>query len=258
MPSTRKTGTQTAPKPQTKPEAAAPETKPDAAPAAPEPDPKPEANGESMFDETPPAPPVAEQPPVEIAAPSEPAVTDRPEGIEDVKEGTPAAPALEVPKMHPNDVAPVAMPPAADPEPEPSSVAPKEVRFGQVTGLLHRLPLSAVLAYADTFAEKIEAMTFSAPVQALQSRMRVSEGRCAPVYFTINDDFEPEHLIAGDDALSAAKAIGLEQVYVVLIYPEDAGAMQAYLSGKAGEAKEDTASTEDEDLVWRSQGYHAD
>lgn len=255
MPSTTKTGTVAAPKPQTKTQRTAPTPKPEAAPAAEEPEPKPAANTDSMFDESPPAPPVAEQQTEERAAPSEPPVTDRPEGIEDVKGEPPAAPVVEVPKMHPNDVAPVAPSKDADEAPKQSSDAPTEVRLGQVTGLLHRMPLSTVLSYADTFAEKIEAMTFTSRVQDLQSRMRVSEGRCAPVYFTINDDFEPEHLIAGDDALSAAKAIGLEQVYVVLLYPEDAGAIQSYLAGKAGTA---SSTTEDEDLVWRSQGYHAD
>ncbi|MCP3735626.1 hypothetical protein M9979_12155 [Sphingomonas sp. RP10(2022)] len=228
---------------------------PEPAPATPEPTLAPVANPTSLFDDAQPEPPVAEQPTIDPAASSEPSVEDRPEGIDDVKEETPAAPVPVIPEMHPNDVAPVASPPAADPVHEQSSVAPTEVRLGQVIGLLHRMPLGDVLSYADTFAEKIEAMTFTAAVQDLQSRMRVSEGRCAPVYFTMNDDFEPEHLIAGDDALSAAKAIGLKQVYVVLLYPEDAGAVQSYLAGKAGTA---SPSTEDEDLVWRSQGYHAD
>jgi hypothetical protein len=279
MPSTKKTGTKAAPKPQTEDQSTAQTPTPEAAPAAPEPTPTPAADPTSMFDDAPPEPPVAEQPAVESAAPSEPSAEDRPEGIDGEQEATP--PAAPEPDAPPADTEEPTEPtqgddqqqqpdaPAADdakdqdeekPEEqpkseEPSSVAPTEVRFGQVVGLLHRMPLGDVLAYADTFAEKIEAMTYSAAVQALQPRMRVSEGRCAPVYFTINDDFEPEHLIAGDDALSAAKAIGLEQVFVVLIYPEDAGAIQSYLASKAGA---DAPSTEDEELVWRSQGYHAD
>lgn len=252
MPRTKNTGTTTAPTQQTKEQTPAPA--PAVAPAAPEPEPA--TSPTSMFDDAPPEPPVAEQPNSELAAPSEPSAEDRPEGIDGVQEETPpTAPELVVPEMHANDMAPVATPTAADPDPVPSSVAPTEVRLGQATGLLHRLPLSDVLAYADTFAEKIEAMTYSAKVQALQPRMRVSEGRCAPVYFTLNDDFEPEHLLAGDDALSAAKAIGLETVFVVLIYPDDADLVQSFLNGKRDT---DAGSTEDDELVWRANGYHAD
>lgn len=256
MPRTKRTGTMAAPKPQTEEKPVEATPTPEPAPAAPEPTPAPADDTTSLFDDAPSEPPVAEQPTSEPAASSEPSVADRPEGIDDAQAETPpATPAPVIPEMHPNDVAPVASPPAADPAPEQSSVSPTEVRLGQVTGLLHRMPLSDVLAYANMFAEKIEAMKFTAAVEALQPRMRVSEGRCAPVYFIMNDDFEPEHLIAGDDALSAAKAIGLEQVYVVLIYPEDAGAIQGYLAAKAGAG---SPSTEDDDLVWRSQGYHAD
>jgi hypothetical protein len=252
MPRTKNTGTTTAPTQQTQEQTPAPA--PAVAPAAPEPEPA--TNPTSMFDDAPPEPPVAEQPNSEPAAPSEPSAEDRAEGVDGVQEETPpAAPELVIQEMHANDVAPVAAPPAADPDSEPSSVAPTEVRLGQAIGLLHRLPLSDVLAYADTFAEKIEAMTFSAKVQALQPRMRVSEGRCAPVYFTMNDDFEPEHLLAGDDALSAAKAIGLETVFVILIYPGDADVVQGYLNGKRDT---DAGSTEDDELVWQANGYHAD
>lgn len=235
MPRTNKTGTMAAPTQQTVEQSTAPAQ--EVAPAAPATDPA--ADPASLFDDAPPAPPVAEQPISEPAAPSEPSADDRPEGIDDEQEALP----------------PVDPGPAVHSDGEHSSVAPTEVRLGQVTGLLHRLPLSDVLAYADPFAEKIEAMKFSANVQALQSRMRVSEGRCAPVYFTMNDDFEPEHLLAGDDALSAAKAIGLETVFVVLIDPEDAGPAQAFLNGKLGTS---FGSTEDDDLVWRASGYNAE
>lgn len=252
MPRTKKPGTTIDPTQQTEDQSPAPA--PAATPAAPEPAPAPDPA--SLFDDVPPEPPVAEQPDSEPAAPSEPSAEDRPEGIDGVQEETPpAASEPVVPEMHANDVAPVAAPPAADPDPVPSSVAPTEVRLGQATGLLHRLPLSDVLAYANPFAEKIEAMTYSAKVQALQPRMRVSEGRCAPVYFTMNDDFEPEHLLAGDDALSAAKAIGLETVFVVLIYPDDADVVQGFLNGQRDT---DAGSTEDDELVWRANGYYAD
>ncbi len=248
MPRTRKTRTMANTTPQT--EATPPEPTP--APAAPTP---PEQTGQSLFDETPSEPPAAEQPPVETAASDEPSVEDRPEGIDDAQEtvdlvpDVPAAPVEEEP----------AAKPAGEPDAEPehggqSSDAPVEVRLGQVVGLLHRMPLGDVLAYADAFAEKIEALTYSVAAQDLQSRMRVSEGRCAPVYFTANDDGEPEFLLAGDDALSAAKAVELTHVFVVLIHPGDAGAVQSYLAGKLGTA---SASTEDDDLVWRSNGYHA-
>lgn len=132
---------------------------------------------------------------------------------------------------------------------KPSSGEPVTVRLGQATGLLHRMSLASVLDYADAFAEKIEAMQNAATVQSIKSRMRATEGRCAPIYFTMNDDGEPEHLLAGDDALAAAKAADIDKVFVVLIHPGDAGAVQAYLNDQAGKAE---VSTEDDELVWRA------
>lgn len=235
MPRTTNTGTKIDPKQQAQVTTEAPAS--DAATAAPEP--AQETNPASLFDETQPEPPAAELQTSEPTAPSEPSVVDSPEGIDAAQEATP----------------PAAPEPAVQPDSVPSSVAPTEVRLGQALCLLHRMPLGDVLAYAEPFAEKIEAMKYSAKVQALQPRMRATEGRCAPVYFTMNDDFEPEHLIAGDDALSAAKSIGLETVSVVLLYPDDAGTVQAYLNG---EASTGAKSTEEDELVWRAMGYNTD
>lgn len=266
MPSTTNTGSEPAKKthPRRKPTE---QQKPEAPAAAPTP---PAAPGEGLFDPTPSAPSAAGQPPVVPALPGDAPANGRPEGTDGEQAATPpAAPAPVAPTPAAEDQPEPALDPIAvmaaehqddDGEPEakaeddqPSSGEPEEVRLGQVTGLLHRLPLGSVLAAADAFAEKIEVLTFSAAVQDLLPRMRASEGRCAPIYFTEDDDGDPEHLIAGDDALSAAKAIDLPSVFVVLIHPGDAGAIHAYLNGKAGTA---SVSTEDDELVWRA--HHAD
>lgn len=145
--------------------------------------------------------------------------------------------------------------PAPEQDGGDTTVGPEEVRLGQAVGLLHRLPLEAVLARANAFAEKIAAMTYVDAVRDLQPRMRVSEGRCAPIYFTADEDGGPEHLFAGDAALSAAQAIGLEEVFVVTVPADDVGAVQAFL---ASQASSTFTTTEDDDLVWRANGYHTD
>lgn len=260
-----------------------------------QPTPAAQPKTEGMFDDQQPEPPAAEQQAPEPDASGGDSVADRPDGDPSEQEVTPpansvpdepakdegtdatadqldpiAAMALENSRSnesdpeddHGQDEAPAPEPvPAPEPTPEPepvvgpSSVEPEEVRLGQVTGLLHRLPLGDVQGLADTFATKIEALMFTAPVQALLPRMRATEGRCAPIYFTGDDDGEPEHLVAGDDALAAAVAAGTPVVSVVVIDPRDAGALQAYLAGLAGKA---STSSEDDELVWRANGYHAD
>ncbi len=262
MPNTRRTGTRAARTQQADPKPI--EATPTSAPAE-------KSNDQSLFDDADPAPPAAETTVVETAASDEPAAEDRPEGVDGADgdqtppapvpdelatppEPEPAPPPVEEPKA-PEPVADAGEDKAAETTVEQPSVAPTEIRLGQAVGLLHRMPLGDVLAYADQFAEKIEAMKLSAPVQALLPRMRVTEGRCAPIYFTSDDDGEPEFLLAGDDALSAAKEAGLEQVFVVTIHPDDAGVVQGYLAQKASTA---SASTEDDELVWRANGYHAD
>jgi hypothetical protein len=181
--------------------------------------PKPTAADQSLFVDAAPAPAKAEPAPVARAAPSEASTVSRPEGAGGSK------------------------------NPAQSSGEPEEVRLGQAIGLLHRMPLGSVLSYAEDFAEKIEAMRYAVTVQDLLPRMRVTEGRCAPIYFTMDDDGEPEHLIAGDDALAAAKAIPLDTVFVVLVHPGDAQSVHAYLNQKASTTD---ASTEDDELVWRA------
>jgi hypothetical protein len=260
MPSTTKPGRTPAKKPQTrkparKPVAKAPDAKvdPNPAPTPPAPPVPPVANGESLFDDQQTMPPAAGAPAVEIARPGEASAPDRPEGIGGEPAVTP--PAAQAPVVPEPTAAPAPQAKADDageakePVGEQSSGGPIEVRLGQASGLLHRLPLGLVLGFADPFAEKIEALQIAATVQALLPRMRASEGRCAPIYFTIDDDGDPEHLFAGDDALAAAKAAGIETVSVVLIHPGDAGAVQAYLNQQAGS---DAVSTEDDELVWRA------
>lgn len=235
----------------------------------------------AMFDHTPHDPPADEQSAVDPAVSKEPSAVPSSEG-DDAKPGAllTADPALAVAQdvsppgeePHPSAEGPHPTEAAQAPAPnvvtdqvtdlgaerqadeEQSFAASGKVRLGQAIGLLHRMPLEDVLAYTKDFVDKIDALTSSAPVQALQPRMRATEGRCAPIYFVADTNGEPEHLFHGAEALSAAIALGLQKVSVITIPLEDAGAAQSYLATQAGALSNTSA---DDDLVMQVNAYRS-
>ena len=254
MPSTRDTGTGAVPKPQTHRRQPA-KPKQETAPAAPAPTP-PAPPEQSMFDETPPAPPAAEQPPVERVVSSDPpaAPADAPasaeeEGVAEAPQGAedPAPPAPSAPEPAP---APETAPAAQDngnaegkaAGADPSG-SPTRVRLGRVEGALHRVPLEVVQMLVAESGSRIETLRTSPSIADLQARMRATEGRCAPIVFTMAEGDDHPRLFAGVEAIAAAINLALPTVYVITIASGDAGAAQQHLASRANER---SASTLDE------------
>lgn len=80
---------------------------------------------------------------------------------------------------------------------------------------------------------RIATLQSSPTIADLQVRMRASEGRCAPIFFTMAEHDERPYLFAGIEAVAAAINLDLPVLSVVTIASEDAGAAQQHLARKA-------------------------
>lgn len=130
----------------------------------------------------------------------------------------------------------------------------EEVQLGPVTGRVLMSTVADVLSLLDDeYRNRIERQRALPSVLELQERVRASEGRCAPIILTRQDDggeaAPRSTFFHGVDTLAAAINISLERVAVVMIAPGDAGAVQSYLVQQLHQAK--PTPSEDDDLMWR-------
>lgn len=131
------------------------------------------------------------------------------------------------PETHPDDL-PLA--PSAD---------PVKVRLGHVDGVLHRIPIEVVQAILGQPAlERVEFLRGSGSIDGLQKRMRVTDGRCAPMIFTSDDETKPPVLLANLDSLAAAINLGQRELSVVTVSDRDAGTIQSWLTQRHGNTAE--------------------
>lgn len=181
---------------------------------------------QSLFDDTPPAPPAAEQQTAETADVAQDAqVPQAP--VYSVPRYTAPAPDVPDAPVAPEIVQEVETAPVAP------SAPPTRVRLGRVYGTLHRVPLEAVQALTAECGSRIVSLQGSPAIANLQKRMRATEGRCAPIVFTLAEgDTEPK-LFSGLESVAAAMNLGLELVFVVVIDAGDAGAAQSFLASWA-------------------------
>lgn len=143
---------------------------------------------------------------------------------------------------------------AVDPDPEPqhSPAASNGIRLGHVEGVLHRVPVSAVQSILADSQDRIEVLKTSAQVLALHSRVRATEGRCAPIIFSMEEGAERPHILAGLEAFAAALNVELSHVYVITVAAEDAGGVQSFL---AHQANNKPADGSEEDLIRQVLSY---
>lgn len=224
---------------------------PRAKPAAP--------TGEAMFDDAQQAPaseapqaPVADVPAAPVAqadqadeavqgtSPSEPIAGEGPEEAQDgpaqpgVLEGQATDADLDGDELFDEvfgkDEEQEQVAPAPQPEPAVSSDGPKRIRLGQVEGLLGRVAIEAVQSIlGEPALERVELLRGSESIHDLQRRMRLSDGRCAPMIFTETAGEVPI-LFSGIDSYAAALNCGLRELSVITISPTDASAAQSWVS----------------------------
>jgi len=137
------------------------------------------------------------------------------------------------------------------------SVDIEKVALGAVLGELAKLPIDVVLSHLDDgFKARVDALRGKSTPE-MQAQMRATDGRCAPVFFTVDpDDAGAFHMFGGFENIAAAQDIGADHVFVVTIAHEDAGALQTYLTAK----RRDEASqvSEEDDLYMRVHAHHDD
>lgn len=252
MPSTNRTGSRARRQPQ-------PTPKPTPAPAPASTAPTPPA--EDLIDDAPPATPAK---PAETAPQGEPSVPppvapDSASGEASAQE-QPAAPAAPAVQEQPTPTPPPPPPPVDDATRDdvveqakdaiaPPPARPARVRLGRVIGSLHRVPLGVVQALLATSGSRIEALQGSPAIATLEPRVRATEGRCAPIVFTLEQQEGAEpHLFAGLEGYVAALNLGLERVFVVTIDAGDAGAAQSHLSSWAHGRPADTQDAPFEEI----------
>lgn len=142
---------------------------------------------------------------------------------------------------------------AAEPVAEPSD-SPERIRLGtSIDGVLYRIPLGDVKHLLGPLEERLAVMQEQRPNGELLSRMRGSDGRCAPAYFTKADGEIPT-LFSGLEHIAAAMTLGLEHISVILVPNSMAGELQTFLTKGAGSAP---AESED-DLFLRAAAFYED
>lgn len=230
MPSTKAAGRSTRRTPKQ-----APQAKPETAPAAPV---KDEGNG--MFDNEQEASGAGNG-----VSTEGPTTSDGAPAGDGNREEAPASPAPAPAHQDEGDK------PEAD-APAPTATS-QEVRLGHITCVQNRVPTEVVQELLADRAERVGILRSSPTIADLQERLRASEGRCAPIFFTMDETDEEPKLISGIETLAAALNLGLSAVSVVMIPAGDAGAAQAILASQ--NARPQSAETDD-DLVMQVMRYH--
>lgn len=127
--------------------------------------------------------------------------------------------------------------PKAPEEPKAATAAPdveKVYRVGDVVGVLRMVPVDVVMDMLGGDAGRVALLQGSDEARRLSRRVRATDGRCAPIFFTkvdISDKNEEPALFDGLYTLACAMNLGLERIAVVLLPSGEVGAIQASIAG---------------------------
>lgn len=132
-------------------------------------------------------------------------------------------------------------PPAPPAEPEATTAAPETVNLGHVKAVGQFVPLGDVLGLlGKPSLERIAALHNTPAISDLAERVRVTDGRCAPVYFVAG---KPPSFYQGVESLAAAKDAGVTKVFVVVVPSDELDFVQGYLVEMAHKSKQSASPT---------------
>jgi len=140
----------------------------------------------------------------------------------------------------------------ADPDKDalPESTADVQtVRYAGVEGFMRRVPMDVVKAVLGRELWNRASSMQSSLVSDLQTRMRATDGRCAPMIFTVDDINNPEELpklFAGLEIVAAAIAYGARRMFVVILPASGASFVQGMVASAYHQMKDKPT----DDVIW--------
>ena len=133
-----------------------------------------------------------------------------------------------------------------------SSAKGEVVQVGLVEGQLLLMPLADVLGLLlDDLRLKIVELAERSPNEALEKWMRDTEGRCAPAFFTVENDVPS--FFYGSQELAIAMRLGFTDVFVILVANSDSGAVQKYLQEQMLKRR---PQEDEDDLIFRAAAFY--
>jgi hypothetical protein len=153
----------------------------------------------------------------------------------------PAQPVVETPPEAPAPPEPKADEPKAE-EPEPDVV--KEYRVGDVVGVTRMVPTDVVMDMLGGNAGRVALLQGSDEARRLSRRVRATDGRCAPIFFT--------RVNVGDSAEVPALYDGLymPRVPVVILPSGEVGRVQGHVAALMRANL--SAEADDDEMVFRA------
>lgn len=130
---------------------------------------------------------------------------------------------------------------------------PQRVEFGGVEGTLLLMLVADVHVLLADWQGRLDPLLESEEVRRMRKRVRATDGRCAPIFFTNTPDSDDLSLVDGLRTMACALTLGLERVAVVILPSDRVGDAQGAIAniGAAAIAKSDS-DEEDEELVRRA------
>lgn len=154
--------------------------------------------------------------------------------------GDPGVPPTATPEVVQQ---PEAQPPAgpAPVQAQATTAAPEPVQLGHVECIGQFVPIESVLGLlGKPSLERIAALVETTAISDLAERVRVTDGRCAPVYFT---EGKPPTFYHGYENLAAAQRAMLTKIFVVIIPTDDLDYVQSHLVAEAHKSKPSASPT---------------
>ena len=109
-----------------------------------------------------------------------------------------------------------------------------------------------VEALLGDFQERLVDFRGDRANRMLQKRVRATDGRCAPIFFTECPISEEVTLFAGLETIGAALDLGMAEVPVVILTPKQAQELQGSIAAAVNAACAKHDAEDDEELIWRA------
>ncbi|AYJ85773.1 hypothetical protein D3Y57_07040 [Sphingomonas paeninsulae] len=102
------------------------------------------------------------------------------------------------------------------------------------------MPIDTVLGLLGPDAlDRIATLRTTAAISDLASRVRATDGRCAPVILVESEKLQEYVFFHGFDAIAAAQTLGDSEVFVVAVPDTDMNFLQGVIAGKGQATSED-------------------